>query len=123
MFERIIYDSLFNHFLSNKLFKPPQSGLVPGDSCIAQLLLIIHEIGTAFDNNSAFDGGGVFLDISKAFDKVWEDGLIFKLKSYSVKGGLLSLLKNYLQNHKEVYSMLKDLSGEKSILEFTKDRY
>ena len=41
---------------------------------------------------------GVFLNISKAFDKVWHDSLILELKSYSTEGELLSLLKNYLQN-------------------------
>ena len=44
---------------------------------------------------------GVFLDISKVFDKVWHDGLVFKLKSYGVEGELLSLLKNYLQNREQ----------------------
>ena len=44
---------------------------------------------------------GVFLDISKAFDKVWHDGLIFKLRSNGVEGELLSLLKNYLQNREQ----------------------
>ena len=43
IFERIIYDSFFNNFLSNKLFAPSESGFLPGDSCIAQLLSIIHE--------------------------------------------------------------------------------
>ena len=38
---------------------------------------------------------GVFLNISKAFDKVWHDSLILELKSYSTEGELLSLLKNY----------------------------
>ena len=51
IFERVIYNSLFNHFLSNKLFASSQSGFIPRDSCIAQLLSIIHEIKTAFDNN------------------------------------------------------------------------
>ena len=37
-----------------------------------------------------------FLDISKAFDKVWHEGLIFKLKSYGAEGNLLKLLENYL---------------------------
>ena len=32
---------------------------------------------------------GTFLDISKAFDKVWLEGLIFKLKTYGVEGNLL----------------------------------
>ena len=44
---------------------------------------------------------GVSLDKSKAFDKVWHDGIIFKLKAYSVEGELLSLLKNYLENSEQ----------------------
>ena len=93
IFERVIYNFLFNFFLSNKLFTSSQSGFLPGDSIIAQLLSIIHETQTAFDNNPTVDMRGVFLDISKAFDKVWHDGLVFKLKSYGVEGELLSLLK------------------------------
>ena len=69
MFERVIYNSLFNYFQSNRLFTPSQSGFLPGDSCIAQLLSIIHEIQTAFDENPTVDVRGVFLDLSKALDK------------------------------------------------------
>ena len=93
MFERVIYNSLFNYFQSNRLFTPSQSGFFPGDSCIAQLLSI-HEIQTALDENPTVDVRGVFLDISKEFDKVWHDRIIFKLKAYGVEGKLLSLLKN-----------------------------
>ena len=49
VFERVIYNSLFNYFLYNKLFTPSQSSFLPGDSCIAQLLSIIHEIQSAID--------------------------------------------------------------------------
>ena len=94
MFERVIYYSLFNYFQSNSLFTPFQSGFLAGDSCIAQLLSIIQKIQTAFDENPTVDVRGVFLDISKAFDKVWHDRIIFKLKSYGVEGELLFLLKN-----------------------------
>ena len=53
------------------------------------------------DNNPTVNARGVFLDISKAFDKVWHAGLVFKLKSYGVEGELLLLLKNYLQNREQ----------------------
>ena len=101
MFERVIYNPVFNYFQSNRLSTPSQSGFLPGDSCISQLLSIIHEIQTAFDENPTIDVRGVFLDISKAFDKVWHDGIIFKLKAYGVEGELLSLLKNYLENREQ----------------------
>ena len=41
------------------------------------------------------------MDISKAFDKVWHDGLIFKLKAYGIKYELLSLLDIFYQNREE----------------------
>ena len=99
--ERLIYDSLFNHFLRKQLFTPSQSGLLPRNSCIAQLLSTLHEIQTAFDKNPTRDVRGIFLDIFKAFDKVWHESLIFKLKAYGIEGELLSLLENYLQNHEQ----------------------
>ena len=39
--------------------------------------------------------------MSKAFDKVWNDGIIFKLKAYGVESELFSLLKNYLENREQ----------------------
>ena len=101
MFERVIYNSLFNYFQSNRLFTPSQSGSLPGDSRIAQLLSIIHEIQTPFDENLTVDVTVVFLDLSKAFDKIWHDRIIFKLKAYGVEGELLSLLKNYPENREQ----------------------
>ena len=44
---------------------------------------------------------GIFLDISKAFSKVWHGGGLFKLKTYGVEGDLLLIIKNYLQNLKQ----------------------
>ena len=39
-----------------------------------------------------------FLDISKAFDKVWHEGLLFKLEHIGISGNLLNLLKHFLSN-------------------------
>ena len=93
--KRLIYNSLFNYFLRNKLFIPSQSSFLPGDSCNVQLLLILHEIQTAFDESPTRDVKDVFFDISEEFNKVWHDGLIFKLKTYGIEGELLPLLENF----------------------------
>ena len=73
---------------------------MPGDSCISQLLSIVHEIQSSLDCNPPVDTRVIFLDISKALDKVWHLGLLFNLKSYSVEGSLFCLLENYLENRK-----------------------
>ena len=58
---------------------------------------------------------GVLLDISMAFDKVWHDRLIFKLKSYGVEGDLLLLLKNYLHNREQRVALNEQTSEWKRI--------
>ena len=40
----------------------------------------------------------VFLDLSKAFDKVWHEGIIFNLKCNGISGNLIKFLENYLFN-------------------------
>ena len=91
IFERIIYDNMLKYFLDNNLITPKQSGFRPGDSCINQLLLITHDIFTSFDNG--LEVRGVFLDISKAFDKVWHAGLTYKWDKRQV----IDFLKNRQQ--------------------------
>ena len=54
---------------------------------------------TSFDNG--FEVRGVILDISKAFDKVWHEGLILKLKQNGISGNLLNLLCDFLRNRKQ----------------------
>ena len=95
IFERIIFNEIFRFFIKNDLISQHQSGFKPGDSCINQLLSITHEIYQSFDQG--FDVRSVFLDISKAFDKVWHNGLIFKLKQNEISGNLLNLLSNFLR--------------------------
>ena len=40
----------------------------------------------------------MILDISKAFDKVWHEGIIHKLKCNGISGNLLEVFENYLLN-------------------------
>ena len=68
IFERLIFNEMFIYFSANKLISKNQSAFQPGDSCINQMLSIGHGIFTSFDNG--LEVRSVFLDISKAFDKV-----------------------------------------------------
>ena len=77
IFERLLYNVMFGFFLDKGLISANESGFKPGDSCINKLLWITHNIYKSF--NDGYEVRGIFLDISKALDKVWHDGLIFKL--------------------------------------------
>ena len=96
IFEKIIFNKIYNFLLEDSLLNSNQSGFCPGDSCINQLLAVTHEILEAFDCNPSLEVRLVFLDISKTFDKVWHEGLLYKIKSMGVSGELYNLLENYL---------------------------
>ena len=97
--EKIVFDSLYVFLTNNNLISKNQSGFRPGDCTINQLLSITTEIYEAFENYD--EVRAVFLDISKAFDKVWHEGMIFKLQQNGVSGYLLRFFVNYLYDRKQ----------------------
>ena len=60
----------------------------------------MHETYKSFDEG--FEVRGVFLDISKAFNRVWHYGLMLKLQENSISGKLLLLLKDFLKSRKQL---------------------
>ena len=80
------------------MLHPNQSGFKPGDSCTNQLISISHLIFSSFDHPNSHEVRGVFLDMSKAFDKVWHEGLLYKLKCFGISGYLFNILKSFLSN-------------------------
>ena len=98
IFERVIFNPIFEYLEENNLLCPNQSGFRLSDSCEYQHLSILHEIYKSFDCNPPKDVRGIFLDLSKAFDRVWHDGLIYKIKRIGITGNSLKLIESFLSN-------------------------
>ena len=75
VFEKLIFNSVYKYLEEQKLLSADQSGFRENDSCVNQLLSIVLNIYSAFDAYPTLESRGVFLDMSKAFDKVWHEGL------------------------------------------------
>ena len=101
IFEKIIFNSIFNFMIQNNLLNSCQSGFRPNDSCINQLKSITHNIYRAFNANPSLEVRGAFLDLSKAFDKVWDAGLLCKLKNNGINGNALQLIESFLHNTRQ----------------------
>ena len=76
--------------INNNFLNSNQSGFKPADLCVHQLTSTNHDIYKAFNANLLSGVRGVFLDLSKAFDKVWHDGLLFKLRPWEYLENILS---------------------------------
>ena len=98
LFEKVIYNSIYKYYEMNNILNVHQSGFRKGDSCINQLINITHDIFQSFDSNPSLEVRGVFLDISKAFDRVWHKGLLYKLNSNGIEGNLYNLIESFLSN-------------------------
>ena len=76
LFEKLMVNSIFNIIDTRKIFSVHQSGFHPGESCVHQIIGIVHDINNAFDANPGLEMRGVFLDISKTFYRVWHESLL-----------------------------------------------
>ena len=113
IFERSIYRNLFEFFIANELICSNQSSFKPVDYCIKQLLSITHKIYRSFDDG--YEVRSVFHDISKEFDKVWQNGLIYELKQNEVSGDLLNLIIDFLDARKQRFVLNSQYSSWASV--------
>ena len=103
LMERYVYKHISKHLHFNNLVHPTQSGFLKGHSTILQLLDIYHDIVSTIDSRQHLCM--LFCDISKAFDRVWHTGLLFKLRQYGVDGQLLKWVRDYLSHRQQSMSV------------------
>ena len=75
--ERCVHKHLYNYVIDNDLITPLQSGFKHGDSTNFQLIHAYHSFCEAVDSGK--EVRAIICDVSKAFDRVWHRGLLYKL--------------------------------------------
>ena len=116
IFEKIIVNRIYNFVLEENLLNPYQSGFRPSVSCVNQLIAVTHDIFGACNCNPPLEVRSVFLDISKTFDKIWHEGLLYKAKSMWISGELYNLLENLLSGRPQKVVLNGQMSSWRPVL-------
>ena len=107
--ERIIFDNIYIYLDKHNLLNPNQSRFRPKK---LMCLLIIWSYSQYFDYNSTLETRAIFLEFSKAFDKVWHKAWLFKFESMGISGDLLNLMESFLRKRfQRVLLMVSHLNG------------
>ena len=111
--ERCVLRNIRDHL--QQLINDSQHGFTPGKSCTTQLLEVLDYIGSLLDSGKQTDV--VYMDMSKAFDKVHHKDLLSKLKNvYGIHGTLLCWFESYLLNRKQRVTVLGATSSARPVL-------
>ena len=111
--ENIVHKRIFNFFQENHVITALQSGFVPRDSTVNQLTDLYNTFCQALDEGK--EVRAIFCDISKAFDRIWHKGLLYKVSSVGISGFLLQWFTDYLNNRKQRVMLLGTASSWTSI--------
>ena len=107
--ERVVYKHMYNFFVANNLIYKLQSGFLKGHSTVHQLIDIYHQVCMGIDAGQTTCM--VFCDVSKAFDRVWIKGLLFKLKQNGISDNLLKWAESYLTGRQQQVFVGSSLSN------------
>ena len=97
--ERIVKDVIQDHLLKNNLLHNSQHGFLPHKSCTSNLLEFLEVITQEIDKGTPVDV--LYLDFSKAFDKVPHQRLLLKIESLNIQGNILNWIKDWLKNRRQ----------------------
>ncbi|GFV52205.1 RNA-directed DNA polymerase from mobile element jockey [Trichonephila clavipes] len=111
--ESIILTRLKDFLYTNNIINPNQCGFTNKLSTLHPLLNLTEAISEGFQSKKST--GAVFLDIQKAFDRVWLTELTYKLINYNIPPPLVFLLHSYNSNRSYQVRVKDTLSTTKFI--------
>ncbi|KAJ1120327.1 hypothetical protein NDU88_008500 [Pleurodeles waltl] len=114
LFERVILARLMDFATSENLLAKEQFGFRKEYSTNHQLLRVVDIISHGFNINKST--GVVFLDVAKAFDRVWHKGLLYKLIKLKFPSYLVKLLSSYLSKRTFHVAVREECSTSRPIL-------
>ncbi|CAH8623495.1 unnamed protein product [Schistosoma bovis] len=113
LLEKIIRVRLLSHIDSHNLLAPEQHGFRNKRSCLTNLLIAREDWTAALDHGLSVDV--IFIDFSKAFDKVSHVGLMQKLTSFGIIGTVHKWIGNFLCDRRQRVRVNGTLSDWKPV--------
>jgi hypothetical protein len=110
--EKVILTRLVKVTDENSTIPDEQFGFRPKHSTVDQLINVTEFIAKGFGQNQST--GAIFLDVAKAFDTVWHDGLVYKLHAAGVPMAMVRLLNSFLNRrvfHAKILSTQREIQA------------
>lgn len=114
LFEKVINNRLRQQLTDREVLPPIQFGFREGYSAVQQLQRISEMIERGYENKEFTTV--IFLDIAQAFDRVWLEGLKYKLLKLKLPQYLTATLFSFLQDRTFAVRINSSLSITKPIL-------
>lgn len=111
--EKIIHDRLTAFITDNQLIPPEQFGFRMGHDTTMQLVRVTEYIRTSFAWRQT--AAAIFLDVEKAFDRVWHRGLLYKLIQLQIPDYIINIVRSFLSDRTFQVRIGSDLSTRRNI--------
>ena len=100
--EKCVFNKIKDHVFAQ--INNDQHGFVPGKSCVTQLIEVFEYIGRELDLGKQIDV--IYLDMSKAFDRVSHMQLLKRLRDFGFSINILSWFRSYLKDRRQQTTVL-----------------
>lgn len=98
IYEKTIHKRLQNYCQTNSIIPDQQFGFRPGHSTNHAIMHLHNHINSALADKKTT--GVLSFDIEKAFDRVWHNGLIYKMHNLKFPMYMIKIVKSFLSDRK-----------------------